>query len=268
MRSSTVILCSAFISSAFLGLGGCGSDPPPPESFYLVPADQGTEPVEQSQRDDAFLQPSDAGVAQDQDSSVHESVVTPGYPGAPYGQSVGTIVQNFTFAGLRNPKATAFKAEAGNLTTIELSDFYNPPKDLARPCGADNAADPSKPRVLVVTASALWCSACKEEAKVSMQNYRSWNQDGVQLVEFLTTVFEDANSNPATLKDLEVWTKKYALEYPSVLDPALKLGVFFDKSAAPFNMIVNLCDMSIVYASTGALDTSRNNKTLRVLTGT
>ncbi|MDW8251799.1 MAG: hypothetical protein RMJ98_21085, partial [Myxococcales bacterium] len=152
------------------------------------------------------------------------------YPSGPFGLEVGDIVQNFKFTGLRNPAAVNFSTAVTE--TIALSDYYNP------------NSDPTKPRFLVVTSSARWCTFCKQEAVASMKpdHYPYWKEKGV---EFLVTLFDNETpGEPATFKDLEIWTKTYKITYPSALDPnPPKLGVFFNLDAAPFNMILDLKDM-------------------------
>lgn len=174
------------------------------------------------------------------------------YPDGPYGNSVGAVVQNFKFTGFVNPLASGYVADANTITTISLADYYNPD------------GDPSRPVALMVNASALWCSVCQQEAKLSMNHYGHWKPKGV---EFVTSIFEDNDSNPATLVDIEYWAKKYQLEYPVVLDPALKLGVFFDKSASPFNMIIDTRTMRIEFAEAGLIDLGPDNETLQRLAG-
>jgi hypothetical protein len=176
------------------------------------------------------------------------------YPAGPYGLAVGEVVQNFKFSGIRNPKEANYSAASPEV--IAFSDYFNP--------GGDTA----KPRFLVVTASARWCTFCKQEAQLSMKadHYPYWREKGV---EFLVTLFDNETpGSPADFQDLEIWTKSYKLEYPSALDPnPPKLGVFFQLDAAPFNMILDLKTMKILFKGEGLLDLSKNNPTLVKATG-
>ena len=124
----------------------------------------------------------------------------PQYPAGPYGHDIGTVIQNFKFVGFRNPTASGYVADATTIETIELSEFYNPD------------SDPEKPLVLLINASARWCSVCQQEAQTSMGHYEYWNPKGV---EFLTAIFEDADSNSAELVDIEYWSARFGLTYPS-----------------------------------------------------
>jgi hypothetical protein len=170
------------------------------------------------------------------------------YPVGPYGHTIGTTVQNFQFLGFQNPKSANYKANEYSITTIRLADYYNPNED------------PDKPVVLLLNASAGWCPVCKEEAKQSMIHYAHWKAKGV---EFMTAIFENDDAQPAEFTDIENWGMRHALEYPLVLDPKLTLGVFFNKSASPFNMIVDLRTMRIVFTTEGLIDLGPNNPPLQ-----
>jgi hypothetical protein len=173
------------------------------------------------------------------------------YPAGPYGRSVGSVIQNFKFTGFKNPKASNYVADENSMVTIQLSDYYNP------------AADRGKTVALLVNASARWCSVCKEEARQSMIHYPHWRERGV---EFMTSIFEDDDAQPAKFTDIEYWGQRYELEYPLVLDPKLTLGVFFNKSASPFNMIIDTRTMTIAFATEGLIDLGPSNPTLQTLT--
>lgn len=176
----------------------------------------------------------------------------PQYPAGPYGYDVGTTIQNFKFVGFRNPMAAGYVADADTIETIELSEFYNPD------------SSPDKPVALLINASARWCSVCQQEAKTSMTHYDHWNPKGV---EFMTAIFEDDDSEPAELVDIEYWSERFGLAYPVVVDPELTLGVFFDRSASPFNMIIDTRTMQIVFAEEGLIDLGADNPTLQQIVG-
>lgn len=174
------------------------------------------------------------------------------YPAGPYGLEVGSIVSNYKFNGLRDPKEAGYKTTSTEF--ISFSDYYNP------------TGDETKPRALVVTASARWCTYCKAEAVNSMKHHAYWNPKGV---EFITTLFDNETpGEPATFKDLELWTKAYKLEYPVVLDPnPPKLGVFFKLDAAPFNMVLDLTTMKILFKAEGQVEFDQNDPTLKKAIG-
>ncbi len=173
------------------------------------------------------------------------------YPAGPYGHDVGTTIRNFKFTGFTNPMEADYVADETTLTTISLADYYNP------------EGDPARPVALLVNASARWCSVCQHEAQTSMQHYEYWRPKGV---EFMTAIFENEDSEPAELSDIEYWGERFELAYPLVLDPGLSLGVFFDKSASPFNMIIDLRTMEIMEAEAGLIDLGPDNATFQQLT--
>lgn len=174
------------------------------------------------------------------------------YPTTGYGKAIGDVLENKSFTGWRNPKGTNF--DTAGTEKISFADFYNPD------------GDPSKPKALLVTTAARWCSACKAEATESMNNFNYWKDKGVM---FLTLLFEDAANppNPATGNDLKLWAQAYGIEYHLALDPNLQLGAFFNKDASPFNMIVDTKTMKIVFAQEGVVDTGPANAQFKQLTG-
>jgi len=176
----------------------------------------------------------------------------PAYPPGPYGCTVGSTLQDFVFKGLLNPRAVNYEASDSTVTEIAMHDFYNPTKDS------------NKPRALLVTESALWCNVCQTQASVANGHYAYWHPKGV---EFLDLVFEDANHNPAQNKDLKVWTETFGLALPTALDPNFLLSCFFDKTAGPFNMIVDLATMKITHIPTGALDCGPDNMEFAAVLG-
>lgn len=231
-QSLAVVLCAVLI-------GACGSDPAAPE---VQEGTGGNEPG---------IGGSGGGGTGGGGGTAGGGGAVDTYPVGPYGHAEGDVVADMTFAGFQNPKASNYVADAANIVNISFQQFYNPTKD------------PSKPLALVVTASALWCSACKSQAQTTMSHYNYWHPKGV---EFLETIFEDNDYNPAKLEHLVEWVKIYKFEFPSVLDPTLKLGAFFNKSASPFNMIIDTSTMKIMVSMEGVMDTSSANTTLQDLT--
>ncbi|MCC6644312.1 MAG: TlpA family protein disulfide reductase [Polyangiaceae bacterium] len=163
------------------------------------------------------------------------------YPKGPFAAVVGGVLRDADFNALVSPVADNF--DMGKAKKLSFSDYYNP-----------TSVD-TKPRVLVITEAGRWCAPCKDEAKASMGAYNAWNPDHSKpVVQFISLVIENTNYEPAVIEDASLWAKAYGLVYPVGIDPSLKLGDFFDKSAIPFNMIVDTKTMTIVYAGTGGIE--------------
>jgi hypothetical protein len=236
-------------------LWACSSDPASPKVLEAEESGSGGSSTAGTGGQNNTGGTSTAGSGQGgsaQAGSAGSNTNTNTYPSGPFGQAVGDILQNMSFTGWRNPKSVNY--DTATAEKVSFADFYNP----------DGAA--TKPKVLLVTTAARWCSACKAEASESMANYNYWRDKGV---EFITLLFEDAANppNPATGTDLQLWAKAYQIEYHLALDPNLQLGAFFNKDASPFNMIVDTKTMKIVYAQEGVVDTGPSNAQFKAATG-
>jgi len=155
------------------------------------------------------------------------------YPPPPYGAQAGATIENFTFLGWSSPKEAGY--DPTHLETIRLADFYDP-------TGAKHAP------LLVITSTALWCSACKQEYADMKTGAAPYEQKGVR---FLGALFEDNDGNPAHPPDLTTWARTFDVRFPFVLDPELELGSFFDVNATPMEMIVDTRSMQIIKIDVG-----------------
>jgi hypothetical protein len=146
------------------------------------------------------------------------------------------VIENTTFLGWRDPVAANYDTAA--LEPVSLSDFYDP-------TGA-------KAKLIVINASAVWCTVCQAELR-QMKNDNTVETYRARGVQFLGTLFEDATGAPARPSDLQLWgsAATRAIAFPLVLDPGLKMGVYFTSDATPLNLIVDARDMRIVYAMMG-----------------
>jgi hypothetical protein len=158
------------------------------------------------------------------------------YPRGPYGRGEGAVIDNVEFMGWPDPVAVGYAVEA--LERVRLSDFYDP-------TGTDT-------KLLVINASALWCVVCQSELRQMKQEnlYALYRERGV---EFLGTLFEDNDGAPAQPVDLKTWgaSRVRAIAFPLVLDPSLRMGVYFTSDATPLNLLVDTTTMRIVYVSMG-----------------
>ncbi len=163
----------------------------------------------------------------------------PEYPEGPYGTAVGATIANLSFLGWRDPVASAYDETA--LEVVRLSDFYNPG-------GAKNDV-----RVIVLNASAVWCSVCRAEYSHLARDgiYEEYRPKGIEIVGVL---FEDNSGAPARPRDLALWGNSdsgFAVPFPLVLDPGFKTGVYFSADATPLNMIIDATTMEILNVTMG-----------------
>lgn len=162
----------------------------------------------------------------------------PNYPAGPYGTAKGATIANLSFVGWHDPIAAGYTRE--NFETVQLSDFYNP----------EGSAE--KPRVLVVNASAVWCSVCRAEYThlARDQVYVTYRPKGIEI---LGVLFEDNDGYPARPQDLELWGGEngFMVPFPLVLDPGFKSGIYFESDATPLNMIIDTSNMKILDITMG-----------------
>jgi hypothetical protein len=244
MRAAAKMLRFTVLVAGVLTFG-CNSDPAAPEQ----------EPIEDQQEAGLLMPDGGQGADGTQVCTATWCLADsnfPAYPPGPYGYTVGSTLEDFEFMGLLNPKAVNYEASATTLTKIAMRDFYNPTKDSSRP------------RALLVTESALWCSVCQAQAEAAPTERAYWRPLGV---EFLELVFEDENHDRSENQDLATWTSSFELDFPSALDPYLQLGRFFNKSAAPFNMVIDLATMTITYTQEGFLDCGPDNPEFLAIVG-
>jgi len=158
------------------------------------------------------------------------------YPTAPYGSRDGATIENFRFLGWHAPKTSGY--DTSKLEPVSLGQFYDPTGERGV-------------KLLVMTSTAVWCSACKLEYKDMAGNVAAYEAKGVR---FLGALFQDASMpspKPSKPADLVLWAKTYDVTFPFVLDPDLKLGSFFDVEATPMEMIVDAKTMKIIGITEG-----------------
>ncbi len=158
------------------------------------------------------------------------------YPPGPYGHGIGAVIENLSFIGWRDPVAAGY--DPARLELVELSAFYDP--------------DGAQTELLVINASAVWCTVCQGELR-DMKNNGTYEAYRKRKVQVLSTLFQDSNSRPAKPSDLVLWGSgaSRAIAFPLVLDPALKMGIYFTSDATPLNLVVDTRTMRIIDSMMG-----------------
>lgn len=166
------------------------------------------------------------------------------YPSGPYGVAVGDVMQEATFFGFRNGEA----AEAGDLESIAISDFYDP--DDAK--GID---------LIFVSIAAVWCGPCQTEKRMFPEIIASLQEDNLG-VAFFQDLYEGINpGTSATLEELVKWqsgrqnrtTLEWVgrIDFPVVIDPKSKMSAYFDKNGIPYSLLVDAKTMKILATDAG-----------------
>lgn len=107
--------------------------------------------------------------------------------------------------------------------------------------------------LLLLSTTAGWCTACIEEQPKLKELYESYGCDGLEV---MVAIFEDGFFNPANAVHASQWQQQYALNFPVVADTDNVLGTYYDTSAAPLNMLVDLCTMEVIYSEIGFSETA------------
>ncbi len=152
----------------------------------------------------------------------------PDYPTTGFGTEVGDVVDNECFTGYRAPDRVRPSAE--HRETVAFSDYYDP-------AGTKGVS------LLLINTAAIWCSACVAEHGTLPEHAAELAPRGLVIV---STLFQDAKRDPASLDDLDRWIENFQPNFPMVADPELHLGNYALVSLAPLNMLVDPRSMKIL----------------------
>lgn len=142
------------------------------------------------------------------------------YPGGPYGTAVETILAPLEFV---TPEGETF--------SLDADVFKNPDH-----------------RLLFVTTTAGWCTACIEEQPKLNELHRDFGDKGLVV---LVSYFQDTEFNAATPEGAAQWKARFGLLPTVVADPPFVLKAYYDQSLTPMSMLVNVSTMEILYLRTG-----------------
>jgi hypothetical protein len=152
----------------------------------------------------------------------------PDYPTDGLGTEVGDVPRNFCFPGYRAPDR--FPASDRNQETIAFSDYYDP-------VGSKGV------KLLLVNTAAIWCSACIGEHQSLPEHNTELAPRGLVI---LSTLFQDAKRDAATIDDLGRWIDSFHTNFPMFTDPEAELARYSPPTSAPLNMLVDPRNMKIL----------------------
>ena len=101
----------------------------------------------------------------------------------------------------------------------------------------------------LIDISSVWCGSCQDEAAHLPSLYQSWlNAGGIV---FSILVQSDNPAVVASEQDLATWISTYSTPYPMVLDGTQDSVRYFTGSGYPFNLIIDLSSMKVLYPGQG-----------------
>jgi hypothetical protein len=156
------------------------------------------------------------------------SCAAPDYPVEGLGTEPGDVTRNACFVGYRAPDRVAPSEQ--HRETVALSDYYDP-------AGTKGVG------LLLLNTAAIWCSACVSEHRTLPQKQSELGPQGLVI---LSTLFQDAEREPASMADVERWIANFGTNFPMVADPDLELGLYASPDSAPLNMLVDPRSMKIL----------------------
>jgi len=141
------------------------------------------------------------------------------YPEGPYGVEEGDIMEGLEFVDK-------------NGDAYGLADIF---------ADEDN-------KLLLLNTAAGWCAACRDEQPALQQLVDDRGDDGLAMV---VTIFQDDSSQEATTDFVDGWISQYQLTFPVLLDAPFLMSDYYDPSATPLSMIIEVDTMEILRSATG-----------------
>lgn len=172
------------------------------------------------------------------------------YPCGPYGVRDNDIAANLEFVGYADKEYLCKEHKSEQLDTNQLV------KVAFKNWYASNGC--AKKKLLWVNVVAGWCSPCKQETKNMASQYLNGTMPGE--VGILQIIFENDSHLPANADFLKKWITAYKVPFPVTADPSFKMGAYFSKEATPYNMLIDLSNMKIVYGEAGYDSAAINQK--------
>ncbi|MBV70893.1 MAG: hypothetical protein CMH52_06035 [Myxococcales bacterium] len=111
-------------------------------------------------------------------------------------------------------------------------------------------SDPSR-KVLLLTTSAGWCTACIEEQPKLQQLHGEYYDRGLSV---LVVLFEKQDYTPADARLARAWKARYELDFDVVADPEFIMQPFYpngDSSSTPIILVIDIDTMTILDTMVG-----------------
>jgi thiol-disulfide isomerase/thioredoxin len=109
----------------------------------------------------------------------------------------------------------------------------------------------SNNRVMLLTTSAGWCTACIEEQPTLQALHEEFSDRGLFI---MVALFETRDYQPANSRLAERWKAQYELDYAVVADPGFVMEPYYpngDSSVTPIVLMVDVDTMEIIEIMVG-----------------
>lgn len=160
------------------------------------------------------------------------------YPDAPYGTQVDSVIEPVDLLGWKAPADAGY--DTAKFEPVNIAEYYNP-----------DGTGPWK--LLWINSSAVWCGPCNAEYAFMRDNDTYEKDIKSKGVQVFGTLMEDGANPPAPAKptNLAAWGTKYEVKFPMGLDPAFKIGLYFEQGTVPGGLLVDTKTMKIVAKLSG-----------------
>ena len=119
------------------------------------------------------------------------------------------------------------------------------------PFGLDQIFGEETNRLLLLTTSAGWCTACIEEQPTLQALHEEFGERGLHI---MVTLFQTRNYEPADYRLAARWKRQYELDFTVVADLEFVTQRYYpdgDASVTPIVLLVDVDTMQIISVQTG-----------------
>ena len=163
---------------------------------------------------------------------------------------------------LEEPDGQTARSEASDRSEYPGFDVYGTEEDsMIAPLqfvnvdgsafGLDQIFGDDTNRLLLLTTSAGWCTACIEEQPTLQALHEEFGERGLHI---MVTLFQTRNYEPADYRLAARWKRQYELDFTVVADPEFVTQRYYpdgDASVTPIVLLVDVDTMQIISVQTG-----------------